>query len=135
MLQHVYPAIGGVIIAWFVYRCFDTYRMHKVRDIGCFSAVGAELMLYFQADQVLDSQYGCGRPPVLRNWWPLGIDRLIQIWQADSHQRLMELFAFHFKDVGSTLEQCFLGTRAFGTIEPRNLEAMMSSRFQGYSIR
>lgn len=43
----------------------------------------------------------------------------------------MELFTFHFQDVGSTLEQRFLGTRAFGTIEPKNLEAMMSSKIQG----
>lgn len=43
----------------------------------------------------------------------------------------MDLFTFHFEDVGNTLEQKFLGTRAFGTIEPKNLEAMLSSRFEG----
>ena len=43
----------------------------------------------------------------------------------------MELFLFHFQDVGSTLEQKFLGTPAYGTIEPRNLEAMLSSNFTG----
>ena len=43
----------------------------------------------------------------------------------------MELFSFHFQDVGNTLEQRFLGTPAFGTIEPRNLEAMFSSQFNG----
>ena len=43
----------------------------------------------------------------------------------------MELFLFHFEDVGNTLEQKFLGTPAFGTIDPKNLEAMFSSRFEG----
>lgn len=43
----------------------------------------------------------------------------------------MDLFTFHFRDVGNTLEQKFLGTKAFGTIEPRNLEAMMSSKEKG----
>jgi hypothetical protein len=43
----------------------------------------------------------------------------------------MELFTFHFEDVGNTLEQKFLGTRAFGTIDPKNLEAMLSKRFHG----
>lgn len=84
-----------------------------------------------QTVQSLIHQHGCRRAAKLRNWWPFGIDRLIQIWQADSEQRLMELFTFHFQDVGSTLEQRFLGTRAFGTIEPKNLEAMMSSKIQG----
>lgn len=43
----------------------------------------------------------------------------------------MELFKFHFEDVGDTLEQKFLGTIAYGTIEPRNIEAMLSSGFDG----
>jgi len=43
----------------------------------------------------------------------------------------MELFKFHFEDVGHTLEQKFLGTRAFATIDPRNIEAMLSSQFNG----
>ena len=43
----------------------------------------------------------------------------------------MELFLFHFQDVGNTLEQKFLGTPAFATIDPKNLEAMFLSRFNG----
>ena len=45
----------------------------------------------------------------------------------------MELFLFHFQDVGSTLEQKFLGTVAYGTIDPENIEAMLSSKFAGWS--
>lgn len=43
----------------------------------------------------------------------------------------MELFLFHFRQTGSTLEQVFLGTKAFGTIEPANLEAMLATNFKG----
>lgn len=39
----------------------------------------------------------------------------------------MDLFTFPFKDVGYTLEQKFLGTIAFGTIDPENLEAIMTN--------
>ncbi|KKZ64976.1 hypothetical protein EMCG_09121 [[Emmonsia] crescens] len=46
----------------------------------------------------------------------------------------MELFAFHFSDVGNTLEQKFLGTSAFGTIDPKNLEAMMSSKVKDFNF-
>ena len=46
----------------------------------------------------------------------------------------MELFLFHFRLWGTTLEQVFLGSKAFGTIEPRNLEAMLSTNFQDYSM-
>lgn len=88
-----------------------------------------------QIDKEIGRRYGCCPPPRLRNAWPWGIDRLVQIFQADASHRLMELFLFHFQDVGSTLEQKFLGTSAFGTIEPRNLEAMLSSNFAGKACR
>lgn len=43
----------------------------------------------------------------------------------------MELFLFHFRQTGSTLEQKFLGTKAYGSIEPANLEAILSTNFKG----
>jgi cytochrome P450 len=46
----------------------------------------------------------------------------------------MELFLFHFRLWGTTLEQVFLGTQAFGTIEPRNLEAILGTNFQDWSM-
>ena len=85
----------------------------------------------FQAQESFGRRHGCRPAPRLRNWWPLGVDRLTQIFQADANHRLMDLFEFHFQDVGATLEQKFLGTRALGTIEPRNLEAILSSKFTG----
>jgi hypothetical protein len=43
----------------------------------------------------------------------------------------MELFLFHFRQTGNTLEQKFLGTKAYGTIEPANLEAIFCTNFKG----
>jgi hypothetical protein len=43
----------------------------------------------------------------------------------------MELFLFYFRQPGNTLEQVFLGTKALGTIEPANLEALLSTNFKG----
>lgn len=43
----------------------------------------------------------------------------------------MELFLFHFRQTGWTLEQVFLGVPAFGTVEPANMEAILSSNFNG----
>lgn len=78
--------------------------------------------------------HGCEAPPRLINQRPLGLDRIEQIFRANSESRLMELFLFHFRLWGTTLEQVFLGTKAFGTIEPRNLEAILSDNFQDYSM-
>ncbi|KAL8740842.1 MAG: hypothetical protein Q9190_006493 [Brigantiaea leucoxantha] len=46
----------------------------------------------------------------------------------------MALFMYHFRRWGDTLEQVFLGTRAFGTIDPRNLEAMLSTQFKDFGF-
>ncbi|KAL2039296.1 hypothetical protein N7G274_007964 [Stereocaulon virgatum] len=91
----------------------------------------------YTTEKAYGQSHGCLPAPRLRNGWPWGIDRLLQIFEADRNSRLMELFLFHFQDVGNTLEQKFLGTPAFGTIDPKNLEAMFSSRFSdfGYGLR
>lgn len=46
----------------------------------------------------------------------------------------MELFLFHFRQTGSTLEQKFLGNKAYGTIEPANLEAIFSTSCNGTPV-
>ncbi|MCJ1304661.1 hypothetical protein MMC08_007474, partial [Hypocenomyce scalaris] len=75
-----------------------------------------------RADKAIGEQYGCLPPPRLQNQRPLGVDRLEQIFRANTESRLMELFLFHFRQTGYTLEQVFLATPAFGTVEPANLE-------------
>lgn len=76
----------------------------------------------------------CQSPPRLINQRPLGLDRLEQIFRANDESRLMELFLFHFRLWGTTLEQVFLGSQAFGTIEPANLEAILSTNFQDWGM-
>ncbi|XP_014550459.1 hypothetical protein COCVIDRAFT_43025 [Bipolaris victoriae FI3] len=80
------------------------------------------------------SPSNCRPAPRLQNRRPFGIDRLEQIFRADAESRLMELFLFHFRQTGSTIEQRFLGTKAYGTIEPANLETILSTRFNDFGI-
>ncbi|KAI2475917.1 hypothetical protein Ptr902_12743 [Pyrenophora tritici-repentis] len=83
-------------------------------------------------DEAIRRRYGCQPAPRLPNQRPFGVDRLEQIFRADAESRLMELFLFHFQQTGSTLEQKFPGTKAYGTIEPANLEAIFSTRGGGF---
>ena len=89
------------------------------------------MLTYPKADEAIGELHGCLPAPRLQNQRPFGIDRLEQIFRADNESRLMELFLYHFRQTGSTLEQVFLGTKAFGTIEPANLEALLSTNFKG----
>lgn len=61
----------------------------------------------------------------------MGVDRLEQIFRASAESRLMELFLFHFRQTGYTLKQVFLLTPAYGTVDPANLEAILSTKFSG----
>ncbi|OAL42680.1 cytochrome P450 alkane hydroxylase [Pyrenochaeta sp. DS3sAY3a] len=87
-----------------------------------------------QDDEAISQRHGCQPAPRLQNQWLLGVSRLEQIFRADAESRLMELFLFHFRQTGSTLEQKFLGTKAYGTIEPANLEAILSTNFKDFGM-
>ena len=71
----------------------------------------------------------------MRNRWPLGIDRLLQILKADADDRLMDLFHHDFQDVANTIEHGLLGSHGFRTNEPSNIAAMLSSQFEGKKLR
>src|SRR5579862_7273483 len=55
-----------------------------------------------QSDKAFGERHGCLPTAMLINGWPLGIDRLKQIWEADRESRLMELFLMHFRMWGNT---------------------------------
>lgn len=107
--------IGVCLLALFVYRFWSTAKRARLHN-------------------AIKAEHKCQPPPRLLNQRPWGIDRLEQIFRADAESRLMELFLFHFRLWGTTLEQVFLGTQAFGTIEPRNLEAILSTKFEDWSL-
>ena len=98
---------------------------------GRHRTVSAQWANTSKTDKTFGEQHGCQPPNRLLNEFPLGLDRLHQIFSADANNRLMALFMYHFRLWGDTLEQVFLGTRALGTIDPRNLEAMLSTQFNG----
>ncbi len=80
-----------------------------------------------KVDTAIADRHGCLPPPLLQNQRPLGVDRLEQIFRANTESRLMELFLFHFRQTGNTLKQVFLLTPAYATIDPANLEVMLSN--------
>ena len=123
----------GCIFAFYVYHAINILRQRRV---SAFSAwiPATKSLIPLQDDMQKGVARGCQLPPRLLNQRPLGLDRLEQIFRADSESRLMELFLFHFRLWGTTLEQVFLGSQAFGTIEPANLEAILSTQFEDWGM-
>ncbi|KNG44201.1 cytochrome p450 alkane hydroxylase [Stemphylium lycopersici] len=81
---------------------------------------------FYKTDRAISARHGCRAAPRLLNHRPFGLDRLEQIFRADSESRLMELFLFHFRQTGSTLEHKFVGTKAYGTIDSANVDVLLT---------
>jgi hypothetical protein len=62
---------------------------------------------------------------------PLGLDLLEKIIRADSEGKLMETFLNFHRSYGWTFQNTLLGATSWGTVEPENLEAILSSNFKG----
>ncbi len=87
-----------------------------------------------QTDVALGLKHGCLPPPQLPNQWPLGIDWIRRLWQSDSEQRLLAFLcsiADGYEPRNNLFQYLLFGPRAFHVLDPMNVEAVLSSQFQG----
>jgi hypothetical protein len=66
--------------------------------------------------------------------WPLAIDIVRSGFRAHWDKRLLQLFQELYRGLGPNIEQTLLGGTGFVTIDPENIETMLSTRFEGKSI-
>ena len=87
-----------------------------------------------QADTAYGTSHGCLPPPQLPNKLPLGIDWMRKLFRYDSEQRLLA-FLCSIADTyepRNTLSQFLIvGPRNYHVLEPKNLEAVQTTNFQG----
>ena len=63
--------------------------------------------------------------------WPLGLDVLKAQYEANSDQRLMAFQQPIIDSLGPNFEMTLLGASGFTTMDPANVEAVLSTRFEG----
>ena len=66
--------------------------------------------------------------------WPLALDIVKRGFQAGREKRLLSLFTEYFEQLGSTVELTILGGIGFATMDPENVEAVLSTHFDGTSF-
>ena len=66
--------------------------------------------------------------------WPLAVDLLSWAFKADRNGRLLDFFMAQVQKAGITFEQFLLGARGVNTLDPRNIEVVLSSRFRGEDV-
>jgi len=70
----------------------------------------------------------------LKPWkarWPLGLDMLANAFQYSRRKQVLQFFLDVVAESGTTFEQNLLGARGIDTIDPRNIEAILSTNFNG----
>ena len=87
-----------------------------------------------QADVNFGELNGC-KPPafVLSYKWPLALDIVKRGFKAGRQKKLLSLFTEYFDQLGPTVELTILGGTGFATMDPENVEAVLSTRFDGTS--
>ncbi|KAI9148371.1 Cytochrome P477 monooxygenase [Paramyrothecium foliicola] len=87
-----------------------------------------------RAEERFSRERGC-QP--LHPWsakWPLGLDMLAKAFRYARQKQILKFFVEALAESGTTFEQNLLGSRAIGTIDPQNIEAVLSTNFQDYSL-
>ncbi|KAK2753244.1 hypothetical protein FQN54_007935 [Arachnomyces sp. PD_36] len=93
--------------------------------------------LEYRANAALAKSKGCQLPPELPKRWPLGIDRIKELWDSNSEGRLLAFLCSVAKDYEprNNLYQFLLfGPRAFHILHPSNVQALLSTNFKDYGF-
>ena len=120
-----------LILAYFFYKLHQRRREHEVRFI-IDRKFSLDLTLSVQADLLFGKQHGC--QPVKVQFpvkWPFGIDVLRAQLTAIADNRLFAYQQPFIDDLGPNFVIKMLGSMGYTTIDPENLEALLSTRFEG----
>ena len=80
-------------------------------------------------------QMGCSPPKVLHHRVPWGLDLIYELFRADQNKVLPEYLKERFARAGAaTYSYEFLNRTTIFTIDPENLQAVLSSQFQDFSL-
>ncbi|RFU28119.1 hypothetical protein B7463_g8229, partial [Scytalidium lignicola] len=93
--------------------------------------------LEYRADTAFGRRHGCHLPPELPKRWPLGIDRIKELWDSNAEGRLLAFLCSIAKDYeprNNLYQYLLVGPRAFHVLHPKNVEAVLSTNFKDYGF-
>jgi hypothetical protein len=82
-----------------------------------------------QADELLAKQHNCQPAHPLQIKWPLGLDHILLAFENARSKHLLRHFNVVTDRAAPTFEQRLLGQTGFGTIDPKNIEAVLGTQF------
>lgn len=121
-----------IALAFVVHR----YVMHTRVRWQLLFIITRKLMLYLQASKTFAAQHGC-KPmrSIFPYKWPFALDLLYNQYQVNKTQRLLASQTPFFNELGPNIKLSLLGETGFLTFHPENLEAILSTKFDGLYYR
>lgn len=71
-------------------------------------------------------------PKTWNSKWPLGLDMLAKALKYGKSMQILQLFLDVVDENGTTFEQILLGARGIDTVDPDNIETVLSTNFNGW---
>ncbi|KAI0187250.1 cytochrome P450 [Xylaria flabelliformis] len=90
-----------------------------------------------KANNELGRQHNCQLPPELPKRWPLGIDRIKELWDSNAEGKLLAFLCSVAKDYeprNNLYQFLLVGPRAFHVLHPSNVEAVLSTNFKDFGF-
>lgn len=86
-----------------------------------------------QAESRFAAEKGCLPPRIWNSTWPLGLDMLVKALKYARTMQILQFFLEVVDDNGTTFVQELLGATGIDTVDPENIEAVLSTNFEGTS--
>lgn len=105
--------------------------------------ISVTTLIYISIDHVITNhrngekakRLGCQPPKSLEHRWPLAVDLIYELFHADRKKILPEYLRERFRRAGATTySYLFLHKTTIFTIDPKNLQAILSTQFQDFSL-
>jgi hypothetical protein len=82
-----------------------------------------------KAEALFEQTHNCGSRRPLLYQWPLAFDLVVDAFRNIEENRILRWFHELFEQTGPTFEQKILGCTSIDTIDPANLESILSTNF------
>ncbi|POS74692.1 cytochrome P450 CYP4/CYP19/CYP26 subfamilies [Diaporthe helianthi] len=87
-----------------------------------------------RAEEHFAAQRGCLPPKTWNSTWPLGLDMLLKALKYARTMQILQFFLEVVDDNGTTFVQELLGATGIDTVDPENIEAILSTNFEDYGL-
>jgi hypothetical protein len=86
-----------------------------------------------KADELYIREHNCQPLKTLPYKWPLALDLLYTAYLQAMEGRILRFFTNLVQSMPPTFEQKLLGLSGIDTVDPKNIEAVLSTQFNGTS--